>query len=255
MKFALVIPTRGDRPEFINQCNQLIRRQTKQPDDIIWVDYKPKSNQKDITQRYRWGVNQATQRNYDFVVFWEDDDWYHPKYLEWLIDNWVKLKKPDFFGVGETYYYHHGLEALHYMKHPGRTSAFSTLVKIPWKIPWPEDNYSFLDMHIHKNSQPITIMYPSNQVYAIGIKHGLGVTGGGGHRQNFPYSRPNSKEWFYQQIQGDRVFYDEIKNKIKTIKPQNKIIGTNENRGKHINSNTSIQLHQRRRKIKKIRRR
>tara|TARA_B100000900_G_scaffold414104_1_gene439816 strand:- start:19717 stop:20526 length:810 start_codon:yes stop_codon:yes gene_type:complete len=215
MKFALVIPTRGDRPQFIKQCKYLISRQTVQPTEVLWIDYKPESpSKKDITQRYRRGVEAASKKGYEFVVFWEDDDWYHPEYLEWLIKSWKFNKKPTFFGVGETYYYNHLNGAAHHMGHNGRTSAFCTLVKLPWSIPWPSDNYSFLDMHIAKHCKPVTINY-DKKIYAVGIKHGFGLTGGGGHNPRFKFNMPNSREWFYNVVGEDRNFYD------KTIKPGN----------------------------------
>ena len=76
-------------------------------------------------------MKKLSKKGYDFVVFWEDDDWYHPKYLEWLIGEWVKKNKPNFFGVGETYYYNLLIGKSHHMPHPGRTSAFCTLIKLP----------------------------------------------------------------------------------------------------------------------------
>jgi hypothetical protein len=210
MNFAIIIPTRKDRPKFIEQCKKLLRRQTLQPKEIIWVDYVAVSNQKDITQRYRKGIEEATKKGYEFAVFWEDDDWYHANYLEWLVNEWVKKNKPNFFGVGETYYYHLLAGKSHHMKHSGRTSAFCTLVKLPWKIVWPADNYAFLDMHISKHSPVITINFPSDQVYAIGIKHGTGLTGGGGHNTNFPYNNQNAKSWFLKQIGNDKDFYENV---------------------------------------------
>jgi len=215
--FAIIIPTRGDRPKFLAQCKKLISRQTFQPKEIIWMDYVPESGAKDISQRYKRGVEQAARKRYEFVVFMEDDDWYHPRYLEWLITSWKAKNKPDFFGVGETYYYHHGIGGLIHMKHQGRTSMFCTLAKLPWKISWPQDHNPFLDMHIHKQSQVITIPFPTTQTYAIGIKHGIGKTGGGGHNGRMSYTFGGKKEWFYKQIGADRNFYDSILSDMKSI--------------------------------------
>lgn len=265
MNFAIVIPTRGDRLKFIEQCKKLIKRQTLQPKEIIWVDYTSLSPQKDITQRYRKGIEEATKKGYDFVVFWEDDDWYHPNYLSWLIGEWAKRNKPTFFGVGETHYYHLVAGKSHHMKHLGRTSAFCTLVKLPWKIAWPADNYAFLDMHISKHSQVVTIDFPKDCIYAIGIKHGSGLTGGGGHNINFPYNNQNAKQWFYSQIGSDRNFYDNILtdlekiNKVQITKPENnipKINGKSNIQKREITPiNSSTQLHGRGAKFTKIHKR
>jgi glycosyltransferase involved in cell wall biosynthesis len=220
MKFAVIIPTRNDRPKFIEQCKKLLKRQTLQPTEVIWVDYKPESAAKDITQRYRRGVETATNKGYEFVVFWEDDDWYHSKYLEWLIGEWIKKNKPIAFGVGETYYYHHLMEGLIHYNHPERTSAFCTLLKLPVSMTWPHDSQPFLDMHIYKMLKPITIKFPHNIIYAIGIKHGIGLSGGGGHRltHGYNFSKEN-RTWFISNVGNDVEFYDSIKSEM--VNPNN----------------------------------
>ena len=242
MNFAIVIPTRNDRPKFVEQCKKFLRRQSVQPSEVIWVNYSPLSNQRDITQRYRAGVEEATKKGYEFVVFWEDDDWYHPQYLEWLIKEWQGKGKPNFFGVGETYYYHLVAGKSHHMKHSGRTSAFCTLVKLPWRITWPADNYAFLDMHISKHSQVITVDFPKDQVYAIGIKHGTGLTGGGGHNVNFPYNNQNAKEWFINQIGGDKDFYENVLKELNNASiRRNSTIVNQPNNIPKVNERSNIQ--------------
>jgi hypothetical protein len=220
MRFALVIPTRGDRPKFIEQCKYLISKQTLQPTEIIWVDYPAKSSEKDITQRYRKGIEEAMEKRYEFVVFWEDDDWYHPNYLQWLISKWEAADKPDFFGVSETYYYHLGTGNANHDVHKNRSSAFCTLVKLPWTIPWPQDNYPFLDLHIFKNYPGMCIPFDGH-IYAIGIKHGIGLSGGSGHNSTFKFNMPDSRQWFYSRIGSDRKFYDSILDEVKSSPSKN----------------------------------
>lgn len=254
MKFALVIPTRGDRPQFIEQCKSLIARQTLQPTEVLWMDYKPESNRKDITQRYRRGVELATKKGYQFVVFWEDDDWYHPKYLEWLIGEWQKKGRPNSFGVGETYYYHHAMGGLLHYHHPKRSSAFCMIMKLPVRMNWPNDNQPFLDMHIYKSMGTKTIMFPKDQIYAIGIKHGIGLSGGGGHRAVHKYkiSPKENRDWFYSHIGEDIKFYDNLKPKMTNPNANPKIVN-NVKEGKRnvqtrriISTNTRAQLRRRR---------
>lgn len=223
--FCLIIPTRGDRPKFLQRCREQIARQTLQPKGCIWMDYAPESEAKDITQRYRRGVEQATRAGYEFVVFWEDDDWYHPGYLQWLVTNWQAKGRPDFFGVGETYYYHLGLESHIHMPHPGRTSMFCTLARLPWRITWPADSQPFLDMHIHRQGKVITIPFPADQVYAIGIKHGIGKTGGGGHNSRMSY-KSGKKAWFSKWVGGDLPFYEAM---AKAAPPTGQIPHTHNN--------------------------
>lgn len=258
--FALIIPTRGDRPKFLAQCKKLISKQTLQPKNIIWMDYPAEGPAKDISQRYRRGVEQALKDRYEFVVFWEDDDWYHPRYLEWLVGAWKKKSKPDFFGVGETYYYHHAIEGLNHMLHPGRTSMFCTIAKMPWKISWPKDSNPFLDMYIHKHANVVTINFPKDTVYAIGIKHGIGKTGGGGHNSKASYKFGGKKEWFYSHVGADKNFYDSMLSEMKEPGPA--ITQQNNNipkvnaipRRKIITTNSHPQLSRRGYKVKGIRR-
>lgn len=253
MKFALIIPTRGDRPQFIKQCKFLISRQTLQPNEVIWMDYPPEDNRKDITQRYRRGVEQATKKGYNFVVFWEDDDWYHPKYLEWLVGEWQKKGMPNAFGVGETYYYHHSLGGLLHYHHPERSSAFCMIMKLPVRMKWPHDYQPFLDMHIYKTIGTQTIMFPKNQIYAIGIKHGIGLSGGGGHRAIHGYKilPKENREWFYRNVGEDIKFYDTLKNQMSTPNVKPKIINNTPTvnhvqRGKITRVNSNPQLRRRR---------
>ena len=176
MKIAVIIPTRGDRPKFLKQCHKLIAKQTLQPNEVIIVDYAAKSSLKDITARYRKGVEKATKLGCNCAVFWEDDDWYHPTYLEWLVKEWTGHRRPQIFGVGETYYYNIAATARLYMAHPNRTSAFCTLIGLPYKGSWPDDHYAYLDMHFHKLGIVQTVTFPKNKILAIGIKHGVGLT-------------------------------------------------------------------------------
>ena len=271
MKVALVIPTRGDRPQFLKQCHHLISRQTLQPNEIIFVDYAPKSSFKDITQRYRKGVEKATKRGCECVIFWEDDDWYHPTYNEWLLDSWVKCKKPSHFGVGETYYYNITANARLYMPHPNRTSMFCTMLKLPYGGSWPADHYPYLDMHFHKSGKVKTVDFPSNKVLAIGIKHGVGMTGGGGHHYRFKWDSVGDKarSWFVKHMDEELTFYDKMSKSL----PKNETLAKErkkfmKNRGKNLivkngrkiirkkvdNTGTNSQLHRRGHKVVKIRR-
>ncbi len=214
MKFATITPTRGDRPEFLQQCRKLISKQTLQPTDIIFMDYKPESKKRDLTQRYRRGIEEATRRGCECAVFWEDDDYYHPLYLNWLINEWKKANKPVYFGVGETYYYHLGAKARLRMKHPNRTSAFCTLVKLPFRGDWPADHDPYLDMHLHKTGNVKTVEF--RDIYAIGIKHGIGMIGGGGHSPRFKWDMMGDKaySWFKKHCVDEMEFYDMMAKKI-----------------------------------------
>lgn len=215
MSFCLITPTRGDRPVFKEQYWNIIKSQTKQPDEVIVVDYEPKSNEKDLTQRYKHGIEEATKKGHEYALLWEDDDWYHPKYIEWLTHNWKAQLKPDVFGVFETYYYNIFTKGKLYMKHPGRASAFCSLVKLPYNNTYPKDDDPWFDIHIFKikgKQKKGGLFFPNDEILAIGIKHGIGLNGGGGHGAHPHMKRNGSMEWFEQHCI-DKDFYNNIGNK------------------------------------------
>jgi hypothetical protein len=274
MKIAVVVPTRGDRPEFITQCKKLIDRQTLKPDKVFFMDYPPESKAKDITQRIRRGVEKATKAGCDIAVFWEDDDWYHPTYIEWLVSEWKKNKRAAIFGVGETYYYNIAAKGRLHMRHQGRTSTFCTMISLPFKGTWCNDDYPFLDMHLHKTGRVKTVNF-NQGIKAIGIKHGVGMCGGGGHYARFKWDMIDSpaENWFKSVMDDQYSFYDAMSKKIPSISPTKnnqlkrsanvqKIVPSQNTRRnaqrvskqKDSGNNTNTQLRGRRYKVTKVRR-
>jgi glycosyltransferase involved in cell wall biosynthesis len=208
MKIAVVVPTRGDRPEFLNHCKRQIHRQTYCPDEVIFVDYRPvRSDTVDLTARYRKGIALARQKKCDFIAFWEDDDWYDPRYLEWMVKNWNNSGKPEVFGIQSSYYFNLRSMEGALFEHPGRSSMFCTCLSIKddiWpRLTWPADTERFLDLWIWRkwNLSRGTVNF-SKEIYTIGIKHGVGLTGGGGHNTNADfYKKYNyNKEWLHANI-------------------------------------------------------
>ena len=269
MKVAVIIPTRGDRPQFIKQCKNLLQRQTRKPDKIFWMDYKPESKAKDITQRIRRGIEKATNEGFNVAIFWEDDDWYHPTYLEWLLGEWKRSNMPAIFGVGETYYYNIAVNGRLHMKHGNRTSLFCTMMNLPFMGKWCSDSYPYLDMHLHKTGLVKTVNFPKDEVKAIGIKHGIGLCGGGGHNARFKWDMTGSaaSQWFSRNMDDQLSFYQSLltnvndKKILKSRPSIKKIIPTqNTERNnaritrKNTSSNTNPQLQRRSTKIIKIRR-
>lgn len=215
MKVGLIIPTRGDRKEFMKFCMKQIERQTRKPDEIILVNDAPKNNHKDITWRYKTGIDRATKKGCDVAFFWEDDDWYAPDYIEWMLKKWGENGKPEIFGINETYYYHIGVGKHLWMDHKGRASAFCTLLRLPVRnMKWPPDHYPFLDMKIWAQLPGKAIRF-GDKVRAVGVKHGLGITGGGGHNPNFRWSNQQALPWFKGIVKEDFAFYKKIAARCK----------------------------------------
>ena len=224
-KIGLITPTRNDRPLFKEQYNKIIKSQTLQPDEIIMVDYEPVSKDKDLGARYRIGIKEAEKRGCDVALLWEDDDWYHPTYLEWIFQSWKDNNKPDVFGVDITYYWNINEEKGRIINHPGRSSAFCTLLKLPYKYSFIADDNIWFDLHLYKDHAKKylttkTIPFPEESILAIGIKHGTGITGGGGHN-NSMYNRVNGIKhfnWFKTNCLDSKIYKDialKIKNENK----------------------------------------
>jgi hypothetical protein len=213
MKIGLVIPTRGDRPKFLKFAYHQIDKQIMKPDEIILVNDDPITDEKDITWRYKIGCKRAIDKGCDVILWWEDDDWYHPNYINWMVNKWEENNKPAIFGINETYYYHIKINKYHYMKHVGRASAFCTLVTpIVSDFRWPDDKYPFTDLKIWasvKNSLSISF---DDTILAVGIKHGMGMTGGSGHNvKGFRWININGRPWFEKHIDRESIlFYDSL---------------------------------------------
>src|SRR5258708_4759741 len=105
MKTGCLIPTRGDRPEFLKFALSQIERQTEKPHKILVIDSPPQSDKPDITFRYRTGCEQLEKEGCDLFVFWEDDDWYSKDYLSKIKVFWLLNNKPDLIGIDSTIYY------------------------------------------------------------------------------------------------------------------------------------------------------
>lgn len=179
MRIGILIPTRNDRPGFLDNCLRMIEAQTLKPALILTVDYKPESDKCDITQRYRIGYNSFRDKGVDVIALMEDDDFYHPEYLETMINEWVKRGKPDIFGTGYTIYYHLKLGAYFTMHHQDRASAMNTLIRPDLEINWPVDHEPFTDMHLWRTIHGC-VFFPE-KVISVGMKHGIGLCGGRSH--------------------------------------------------------------------------
>lgn len=204
---AVIIPDRGDRPEFMEHCLWLIDQQTIKPNIIEIVNDPPLSEDKDVTWRYRLGLIKVFARGADMAFLWENDDWYGPNYIERMLYGWTKAGKPSLFGIGHTYYYHLKQKRYRILKHSGRASAMNTIITKDHPVTFPPHNDPFFDLHIWKTGGKTFL---PNEIISLGIKHGIGLCGGKAHEMNFKYDKedngflqrtvdPKSYE-FYQKI-------------------------------------------------------
>ena len=188
MKIGVVIPTRGDRPLFLKNFFRLIKNQTLQPTEIYLVDESPSSYECDITKRYRLGYDYFRNKGMDVLLFMEDDDWYSPLYIETMIQNWTMAGEPELFGTNYTIYYNIRLFKFFTMRHTRRSAAMSTLILPDMDFDWPKDSEPYTDSHLWFLSKHLKtgkkldgkVFRPDLDI-CVGIKHGIGKTGGENH--------------------------------------------------------------------------
>lgn len=214
---AAVIPTRGDRPEFLEFCRAQLDRQTRPFQHVFVVDDPPPNPRRsDVTWRYRTGCQRALAKGCHVIVFWEDDDWYHPTYAEWLLAKWFRAGAPNVFGVGETHYYHLEARRRKHFRHPRRASAFCTLIHGRFVrdggVPWPSDTTSGLDMRLWRETGGGVTIPWDDRIRAVGIKHGIGRSGGGWHRVDGRSWIPgDARAWFEATVDAEALaFYDDL---------------------------------------------
>ena len=220
IKIGVIIPTRGDRPELLSKCLHQLDKQTLKPDTIELVNYPPaKEDECDITWRYRIGCNRfISKKSADVVFLIEDDDYYSLDYIETMMNEWEKNKKPIIFGLGQTTYYHLGIKKWQLMDHPHRASAFCTMLTIDGikNMKWPKDDYPFTDLELWKILKGKTTT--TKEQLAIGIKgHKNGTLFGGmGHySERFGYKNDDSNlSWLKSKIDEESfLFYEKIMEK------------------------------------------
>jgi len=212
IKIGVLIPTRGNRISFLQQAKHLLSKQTLQPDFIEVVDDEPLTAAVDITYRYRIGVDRLKAKGAGVILFWEDDDWYASNYIETMVNEWNKRGNPEIFGIGTTTYYHIGCNKYLTISHEKRSSMFCTMIRSTADITWCKDDYPYADVVVWDQLKGKTFM-PVKPI-CLGIKHGIGMVGGGGHTEDYKhYNKIDSAKSFLKSIVGeDEGFYsNEIK--------------------------------------------
>jgi glycosyltransferase involved in cell wall biosynthesis len=178
MKIGVIVPDRGDRPEFLEQFKRYMDAQTLQPDHIFLVNHKPINEDIDIIPRYRIGYKSATDAGCDIVFLCENDDWYSPNYIEKMVAAWHDNNRPLLLTISNSYYYHITGKWFNI----ALPSANTFLLKTGLNINWGSDNYPYVDVTI-LGQMPRKYWSPSEPL-CIGIKHGRGLVGGGCHNED-----------------------------------------------------------------------
>jgi len=87
-RVAVIVPSRGDRPAFLDECRKMIKRQTRQPDKVYILDDAPTQEGNDQRERVLKGIKMAWRDGCHRVLIIEDDDYYRDDYIETMLDVW-----------------------------------------------------------------------------------------------------------------------------------------------------------------------
>lgn len=214
MIIGVLIPTRGvERIRFEENYKRLLEDQTLKPDIIEIVNDEPLSQNVDVTYRYRIGIERLRDNGADVIVCWEDDDWYKWNYIEKMINGWVDSGKPDIYGIQSTIYYNIRLRKYAILNHKGRSSMMSMIISANANINFCNDEYPYLDYYIYTTNAHLSRgFYPGKDIICVGIKHGIGNCGGGGHSFRDYYKSDDPKfEFLKKTIDGDSFeFYKNL---------------------------------------------
>jgi glycosyltransferase involved in cell wall biosynthesis len=213
----IVIPTTGHRPEFVNRAVNQMHKQTLSFDNLYVV-----TSEFGLTGNYKTGFDKCTSG----VMFCiEDDDYYTPEYIEKMMYMWEIAGQPELFGLSKTVYYHIFSDRYIINDHPKHSSMMSTILnvdKLRGKIQWPHPKLNFLDLMLWRQKMYSKASVDPGDFINIGIKHGIGPTGGGGHFPDWPgYNRQDvNKEFLRQYVDEYSIrFYRKMK-KLYHIEPQ-----------------------------------
>lgn len=221
-KIGVLIPTRGDRVEFLEHARRQIDLQTLQPDAVVVMDFSPEDGKPDITKRVRMGYDKLTEIGVDIVVIQEDDDWYLPSYFQLIND--LFHEGIDLVGFNNTIYYHLGCARYKKMTHNTHSSLFQTAIRAGLDIRWPYDDEVFLDIELWRNKHLNRELHRIESG-CIGIKHGVGKTGGRGHDPDFYKGTPDNirlfddpEMSFLKESAGDQFdFYLQMREKLLSL--------------------------------------
>lgn len=228
IKIGVLIPTRGDRKQLLDFALKQIQQQIQQPQEIEVVNDAPVSDKPDITWRYRIGCERLVKKGCNFIVFWEDDDFYRKDYINAMLNKWIELGYPDLIGLNHTIYYNIFTQQYLKMFHNTHASMMSTCISAAGvkKLNWGDDNYSFTDTIIWKQLKSKSL-WTSKEEICVGIKHGIGLCGGGGHSPKFGHYRlqDTNHEHLSTLVSREALcFYKQISMKSKYLIEKNSFL-------------------------------
>ena len=209
--FCTITPDRGDRPDFMMFCRHQLNRMNTPPQHSYFIDYNPKSTAKDLVERVQKGIEMAKADGFDICFIVESDDYYPADYFDKIDD------MPDFQGSQSTTYYHLANNGYQAEVHHGRASLFTTGFRISALkgFDFNKTRKVFLDVSLWDHARRKRKDRKFQNTGAIGIKHGIGLTGGIGHRQQIYRRFDRDWSWLAARVDSEALeFYKDMQKKI-----------------------------------------
>lgn len=186
---------------------------TLKPETIFHVNHLPEMCGKyDLVDRVKLAVGKATLAEFDLCFIVENDDYYPANYFEQFAPY---FETHDFFGQEHSTYYNLRNLTHNRFDHQYRSSLFTTGFKISAlnNFEWPDPSKPFLDIDLWKYARHKRRVFV--ETGAIGIKHGLGLCGGKGHKFNMRNRDPDMK-WLSERVDPESLeFYKSMSHKLK----------------------------------------
>jgi hypothetical protein len=201
-RFCTITPTRGDRPQLLEFCRHQLSRTDPGPEKSFFILDPPKLGLRDIVPRIRTGIQHAQNHGFDKVYVIEDDDFYPQDYFSQMAFDC------DFVGTTQSTYYHLFNQTYETMVHPDRSSLYNTGFRISAlkTFRFPSDDVAFLDLRLWKYcKQQFKKARMLDRPVGLGIKHGIGRTGGSGHRREF---KRKDQDYSYLRSMVDKEAFD-----------------------------------------------
>ena len=213
MKIGVLIPTRGDRPAFLEQAKRMLKYQTLRPDKVYIVDAPGKPGVYDTDVRTKVGIATAIRDGIDRLFTWDDDEYYAPTYLDWLNREWPRSAKA--VGVCNLPYYHLGYRKAIAREFAGHaTNSCTAFVPKAFEhFDVRQDGYMFdvpMWQWIQGNVAWALVRQIPIPYQVIGMKHKVGALTTGAHdwpASMYPLADPEG-HWLKANIHPDMVdFY------------------------------------------------
>jgi hypothetical protein len=179
-------------------------------DEHLIVNYPAKDGRPDLTERVKFGYEYARDKGYEWAIIVENDDYMAQDYL---LRMWSHFDKSDFIGSEFTWYYNLRNRTWERTHHPNHSSLFCTSFRVEAMkdFKWNAANKVFLDLDLWQFARKKGFRRTFIELPAIGIKHGIGMTGGKGHRATFPNRDPDLR-WLRSKVDHKSFeFYSNIK--------------------------------------------